>query len=160
MAIYVVYDCSLESAGHVKKPRPNYGLHAHYCPAIHREYHDIDYADKLSESEKEWMSRFMEEYTHSRFMNDGADHNLCVDDCAPEDGKTRHAAGCPRAARMRESNYRRRDLHGVMRAKNNLIPLHTPAGEETALRGHYGAGMNLDEDAIIAIIDQEKKERD
>lgn len=33
---------------------------------------DYDYIDELSEKEKDWLNRFTEEYTHSKFDHDGA----------------------------------------------------------------------------------------
>ncbi len=37
------------------------GLKKEFFSKIKQEYHDIDYVDKLSEQEKDWLSRFMNE---------------------------------------------------------------------------------------------------
>lgn len=77
---------------------------------IHREYHDIDYLHKLSPAEREWIGRFMDEYYQSAFCNDGKDHYPPASIDPPEWGPERQEI-------IRESNARRRCIHGKVREK-------------------------------------------
>lgn len=132
--------------GKKRGPKALYGLRRNAQPKIHREYCDQDYADKLSDADKEWLSRFNEEYLHSRFENDGKDHYQSVED---------------RRRLYNESNARRRDVLGIMRVKGTLQSLQAPAGRPgtgepgIALEEVYGApgGSYSEEDAIIARLD-------
>lgn len=55
-----------------KRDRAKYpGLEAKYFSRIKQEFHDIDYADQLSDKEKAWMSAFMEEWVGARLNHPG-----------------------------------------------------------------------------------------
>lgn len=73
---------------------------------IHREFHDVDYWDKLNPAEKEFLGRFFNETLQNTFSNDGKDHygdpELTVD---PEQQEL-----------YRESNHRREDVYGCAKA--------------------------------------------
>lgn len=49
----------------------NPGLNKRFFSRIKQEYHDIDYADQLTEEEKEWLSNFMEEDLGANFKHKG-----------------------------------------------------------------------------------------
>jgi hypothetical protein len=120
-------------------------------PRIHQEYHDIDYAHKLSPEEKEWLSRFMDETLASRSCDDGDDHYS-----SPEDRRRIYT----------ESNARRRDIYGVEKVRRRLRSLDRVAIEDSHSDDRWLAlvdafpttNPHLNEDALIAAIDSYKKE--
>lgn len=66
----------------------------------------MDYIDKLTESEKEWMSKFIEEELNTQFKNDGTDLN-----------KTREE----RKKIYDRNNRQNRDLYGTLKHKSNKL---------------------------------------
>lgn len=63
-----------KSLAHKKKrdSKKNPGLEKHLFSKIKQEYHDIDYIDKLSDEEKNWLSRFTEEDLGANIHHKGA----------------------------------------------------------------------------------------
>jgi len=84
-------------------PKP--GLKKTLFSRIKQEYHDVDYADKLSEKDSEWLSRFMEEDLGANLNHKGAKVYK----------KKLGKAEC-----YRRNNQRNRDLYSLAQATGKL----------------------------------------
>jgi hypothetical protein len=85
------------------------GLKKHRFSRIKQEYHDIDYAHKLSEEEKEWLNSFMEEDLGAR-MNHTGPKLLAKDKEAQRES-------------WRRNNSRNRDIYGQAKAQGRVLQL-------------------------------------
>lgn len=137
---------------------------------IHREYHDFDYLHKLSEEELEWMARFIDSELQSNTCSPGS--------CPPEEHEEHKRL-------YRESNARRGDLQGQLRIGRATIryrrrkgtdlyksfPVYPEYLDQEATMKDGGEIPNkhdlvgnrrhgLEEDAVIARIDRDKKQPD
>lgn len=132
-----------------RKPRrTEYGLLPSRFSKIHREYHDIDYANKLSPADKKWLGRFMDEYYGSRFERDETDL---------------HDTDELRRSVYNSSNHRRVDVQSVQTAMGRIASWDRSQGEGHAetIEEMYGPhGINTVEDALIAEIDNKRGRRE
>ena len=98
-----------KKAGRTRRDAAKYpGLNKSYFSRIKQEYHDIDYVNKLSEEEKEWLSSFMEEDLGARFNH--------------KRKKIYKKVGDKRAS-YRRNNYRNMDIYSNSKAANRLIDI-------------------------------------
>lgn len=108
------------------------GLKKNLFSKIKQEYHDLDYVDKLSEEEKEWLSRFMEEDLGARLNHDG---------------KKIYKKKLGKAECYRRNNQRNRDLYSLVQATGQLsVPENGPEGTQKS-----------PENALVALIDYKDK---
>lgn len=84
----------------------NSGLKNRYFSKIKQEFHDIDYAHKLNDEEKAWLSKFMNEDLGANFTDKG--NQIYTD---PKDRKESYA----------RNNSRNRDIYAISRAQGRLI---------------------------------------
>lgn len=105
-----------------------------YTTKVRREYLDMDYLDKLSEKEKEWLNKFTEEHLNASFQNSSKDLNR---------SKT------SKKKVYNENNARNRCLYGIAKASNRL--------DEVTYWDHEDKVESTNpEDAIIDYIDSQK----
>ena len=121
-----------------KREKEQYpGLKKHLFSKIKQEYHDIDYADKLSDKEKLYLSNFMEEFLGAR-----TNHS----------GKKIHKKLHTKAGRKKifdANNARNRDSYSNAKARGAIVdvdPKIILEGQETT----------NPEDTIIECIDLKK----
>lgn len=94
----------------------NVGLKKEFFSRIKQEYHDIDYCDKLSDKEKDWLSRFMQEDLGANFSHKG--------------GKI-YRSKRDRKACYDRNNARQRDIYGIAKATGKVIDIeYEPNTEE------------------------------
>jgi hypothetical protein len=92
-----------------KKPRDkikNVGLRKEKFSKIKQEFHDIDYAHKLSDKNKEWLSAFYEEDLGARFNHPN---------------KKIYKKRKDRLASYNRNNCRIRDVYANAKASGNLL---------------------------------------
>lgn len=118
------------------------GLDGRKFSKIKQEYHDLDYVDQLTDAEKDWMSRFMEEYLGARVKHKG---------------KKIHKGLNSKAGRKKlfdANNARNRDMYSLARA-TGLFSEEMPGNAIEALqREHYDA-QDI-ENRVIEEIDKKK----
>lgn len=155
--------------GHIVSNRRNrhrIALEKRGVRRIHREYHDFDYLEQLSEEELDWLAAFIDAELQSNVDCPGAEA------CPPEkhadhrrlfvrsDERRRCLHGCLRIgyARVRKSGRYENDyLHSenldqtVEKHDGETLSLHELVGNRT---------LGLEEDVIIARLDAGKKEPD
>lgn len=121
---------------------PQFGRKRHHIHLAGREYHDVDYWDKLSPEEAEFMAKFLEETLNGHFHEDSFYY---------ENDEERKKI-------WREQHARKRDLHGLasvgllgMYAKSYLPEMLPAEGEWDRLTGK---SMENTEDDIIDKLDR------
>lgn len=122
----------------------NVGLDGRKFSKIKQEYHDLDYIDQLSPEEKNWMSRFMEEYLGARVKHSG---------------KKVHKDLRTKAGRKRlydANNARNRDMYSLARATGLLNDADPGEAIEAIQFEHYNAHQI--EDKLIDQIDESRIE--
>lgn len=114
------------------------GLDKKVHPKVRQDYLDIDYADKLSDKEKEWLSNFNEEYVGASFTHKG---------------KSLHRTKKARKDCYDRNNARNRDVFALAKANGRLEGINE-------LTGEYNKAVDLNpntvEDAVIEVIDFKK----
>jgi hypothetical protein len=118
----------------------NVGLDGRKFSKIKQEYHDIDYVDKLSDEEKEWLSRFMEEDLGARFNHPG---------------KKVYRKKADRIASFRRNNARQRDMYSLAKATGLINDGEPGEAIEELQRQHYDA-QDI-ENRLIDAIDAKKE---
>lgn len=116
-------------------------LNSNYMPKVRQEYFDIDYLDQLSEKEKAFMNKFMNEELNASFKNDGTDLN-----------KTKEE----KRKAYSNNNSRNRCLYGVTKANGLMQNEDVPIFNDNNDIANY----ELTEDAMIAELDRKKKKED
>ncbi len=91
-----------------KQPRRNKvkypGLNKKYTTRIRQEFLDFDYIDQLSEKDKEWLNKYVEEELNTQFKNDGTDFNITKEE---------------RKKIYDRNNHQNSDLYGNLKNKDN-----------------------------------------
>lgn len=105
------YNKTKKNAGNGSKKKgrdkeKNSGLKSRYFSKIKQEFHDIDYANKLNEEEKAWLSKFMNEDLGANFTDKG--DQIYKDPNAIKESYNRN-------------NARNRDIYAISRAQGRLI---------------------------------------
>lgn len=88
------------------------GLEKNLFSKIKQEYFDIDYIEKLSESEKLWLSQFMEEYLGANVSKDRMQRVYGKDVLHKEDVKRKNC--------FNMNNARNRDVYSVSRVTGKI----------------------------------------
>ena len=114
------------------------GLQGRFFSKIKQEYHDIDYADKLSAKDADWMGRFMEEYLGARVNHEG-----------PKVHKKLHTKK-GRKKLFDPNNARNRDIYSQMRAQGRLHQGNTDVIIEDIQR-QYMEAQDIENRLIDAI---------
>lgn len=117
-----------------------FGLKKKYQPRSKRKFIDYDYIDKLTEKEKEWLSKFTDEYYSS---------NVHLND-----KKALHKSDKLRKDCYNRDNQIRRDVYAKEDFKQ-LVKKYFYSDELEALLGREGIEPSP-EDKIIEKIDNEK----
>jgi hypothetical protein len=115
----------------------NAALNPNYSPRIRREYLDFDYLDQLSDKDKEFLNKFVEEELNASFKKRG---NL---------NKTK----AERREVYSANNQRNRDAFGIGKATNRLIL----TGESVPYAEGNEKSAHDYEDALIDFIDSKDK---
>ena len=103
-----------------------------YTPKVRKEYLDMDYIDKLSEKEKIWLNKFMEESLNASFEKDNKKNII-------KSKKERKKI-------YNENNARNRCMYSVAKASRKL--------DEYVYENHEEISEGLSpEDALIEYID-------
>ena len=84
------------------------GLNPKLFSRIKQEFHDIDYAEQLSEKDKDYLSSFMEEKLGARFNHDGKKH---------------HKTKSSKRGIYNENNARQRDTYSLGRATGKMVDI-------------------------------------
>jgi hypothetical protein len=107
-----------------------------FMPKVRREYLDMDYISSLSEDEKAWLNKFIEEELNASFKNTRKDFN-----------RTK----AQKKAIYHKNNARNRCLYGIAKVTGNLkeIVIYDKDIKIT--------NPDLVEDALIAAIDDKAK---
>jgi hypothetical protein len=114
------------------------GLHKRFFSKIKQEYHDIDYINKLSEEDKEYLSSFMDEYLGANFTYNS---------------KKIHKKKMYKTKSYNAHNARQRDIFSIERAKGCLaIDLDVCA---RAIESRED--LKSPEDALIDFIDNKEE---
>ena len=116
-------------------------LNSNFMPKVRQEYFDLDYLHKLSDKEKEWMNKFMNEELNASFKNDGTDLN-----------KTKEE----KRKAYSKNNSRNRCLYGITKANGLMQNEDVPIFNENNDIDNY----ELTEDAMIAELDRKNKKND
>lgn len=116
-----------------KKKKTFHALNPYANPKVRREFIDVDYVDKLSDKEKEWLNKFMDEYNGANLDFENPRKNLHKTKKLKKDCTDR-------------VNARNRDLYAKSKIKNELYFLNEDIDGETD---------NI-EDALIDYIDNKK----
>jgi len=124
-------------------------LNPKFAPKVRKDYLDFDYLDQLSEEEKDWLNKFVDEELHASFKNDKRDLNRTKKD---------------RRRVYSNNNSRNRDLYGISKANRLLDKIEDMVQEESNLeiehksdiKTNHSEHYNLEEDAMIARIDKEE----
>ncbi len=92
----------------LKKTRRNQqkypGLNPRLTTRIRQEFHDFDYIEKLSDNDKSFLNKFIEEELNTKFKNDGTDFNQTKED---------------RKKIYDRNNHANRDVLGILKNKAN-----------------------------------------
>lgn len=121
-----------------RRAAKNPGLDKRFFSRIKQEYFDIDYLDKLSEKDKVWLGKFMEEDLGANFSHPGKKLYKKKD----------------RKLSYGRNNARNRDIYSQAKAQGKIMDL-TP---ETALDLWQDKYINYNtEDDLIDKIDQSKQ---
>lgn len=118
------------------------GLDKTLFSKIKQEYHDLDYLSQLSPKEKDWMSRFMEEYLGAKNEHEG---------------KSVHKKLNTKKGRKKifdPNNARNRDIYSSLRAQGRLMFDDPGQFIEALQQEHYDA-QDI-EDRLIDEIDKKK----
>lgn len=114
------------------------GLKKNLFSKIKQEFHDIDYADKLNDEEKQWLSAFMEEDLGARLNHPG---------------KKIYKKKQDKLECYRRNNKRNWDIYSINKAQGKIADIPDLAALDYL--------QNLDttnpEDSIIDLIDKSKK---
>lgn len=127
------------------------GIKKNYNLKIRQEILDQDYIDKLSDKEKDWLSRFNEEYVSANFNHEGKRIH-------PKKYKTKKVktTGATRKIDVfkkdceDKNNARNRDSYAITKS-NNMLKGAKDA--QTAVEGIRNYVTNETEDMLITIID-------
>lgn len=111
-------------------------LDPRYMPKVRQEYLDMDYINKLSNEEKKFLNKFIEEELNASFKKSNRS-NLTKD---PKKRKEIY----------NRNNARNRCLYGISKANNRLNDNINPSEIDTI------NNPQLTEDALIANIDRKK----
>jgi len=119
--------------GNAKYP----GLDKKYNLKIRQELIDQDYIDKLTDEEKDWLSRFNEEYVSANFQHKG---------------KKLHKTKKQKRERYQANNKRNVDIFAVSKANEML------RGEKDikSVLDKSDTNASQHEDTMIALIDMKK----
>jgi len=113
----------------------NAALNSNYTTKVRREFLDFDYIDKLSEKEKEFLNKFVEEEQNASFSKTKKNFN-----------KTKEA----QRKIYTNNNKRNNDVFGVTKATGRLLL----TGETTPYIEGNREVANDYEDALIDFIDK------
>jgi len=97
------------------------GLDKTLFSKIKQEYHDIDYAHKLNDNEKKWLSQFMEEDLGAQLNPDTLKSKY--------NRKALNKTKTQRKGCFDRNNHRNVDIYGVGRATGRLADIKAPAIE-------------------------------
>jgi hypothetical protein len=134
-----------------RRSKSKYGaLDPKFAPKVRKEYLDFDYLDQLSEEEKTWLNKFVDEELHASFKNDKRDLNKTKDD---------------KKRAYSNNNSRNRDLYSIAKVSNLVTKLEDLAENEITdidqtrsdIKTNHSENYNLEEDAMIARLDKKKK---
>jgi hypothetical protein len=81
------------------------GLTKQFFSRIKQEYHDIDYVEQLTEKQKDFLSRFMDEWLGAKLNNEG---------------KVFHKSKKMRRKCFNMNNSRNRDIYSIAKARGNI----------------------------------------
>lgn len=110
-----------------------------YMPKVRREYLDMDYLHKLSEKEKAWLNKFVDEELNASFKNDKSDLNK---------------AKKQKKRIFNQNNARNRCLYGVTKINGLLM-------DESYIKEEKNASNpNTLEDALIEYIDTKDSKKE
>jgi len=138
---------SSKSIPKVKKKRDQAktpGLEKRLFSKIKQEYHDIDYVDQLTDVEKDWLSRFMEEHLGANDKHKGKKIYKRLD---------------TKAGRKKiydPNNQRNRDIYGQAKAAGMTLDLD-PKFVVEALQAEND-WADTTEDKLIEMIDSKKSD--
>ena len=115
------------------------GLNEKYFSRIKQEYYDIDYINKLSSEEKEWLSSFMEEDLGARFNHKG---------------KKIYKKKSKKRESYDRNNARNRDIYSIAKATGKISDVSTEEAvsvwEDNYVNENY-------EDILIEELDKKNK---
>jgi hypothetical protein len=113
-------------------------------PRVRREFIDADYLNKLSETELEWYSKFIDEYVGANIKKSKKVNRVL----------TRHLHRTNEQAKQifDMNNRRNNDVYGVTKINGLLSDIDTVKGYGEIGRLH---NPDLVEDALIAMIDNQ-----
>lgn len=114
------------------------GLKKNLFSRIKQEYHDLDYLDKLSDKDKLWLSKFMEEDLGARFNHSGSKVYRKKRD---------------KIESYRRNNQRNRDLYSLLKATGKFNDTFT----EGFLTDLLEEETLSPEDALIDYIDSKSE---
>ena len=123
------------------------GLDKRFFSKIKQEYHDIDYAHKLSDKDQKWLSQFMEENLGAQ-LNEKTLKNKY-------NKKPIHKSKAQKKDCYDRNNARQRDIYGLSRATGKLNDY------DSNYVADYIESMSKDdmlsyEDELIKKLDDEK----
>lgn len=88
------------------------GLNKNLFSKVKQEYHDVDYADKLGETDKAWLSQFMEEYLGAQLHKPTLKNKY---NKGPKHRNKKLRKDC-----YDRNNARQRDIYGLSKATGRL----------------------------------------
>lgn len=89
------------------------GLEKNLFSKIKQEYFDLDYADKLNEEEKKWLSQFMEEYLGANVNKERMLRKYGTDVIHKEDDKRKNC--------FNMNNARNRDVYSISKVTGKMV---------------------------------------
>lgn len=120
-----------------KRKHDHPALNPYANPKIRREFIDIDYTDKLSSKDKDWLNKFMDEYNGANLDFKNSRKNLHKTKKLKKDCTDR-------------VNSRNRDIYGRSKIKNELHSLNEDFAVESG---------NVEE-AMVDYLDKKKSTLD
>lgn len=115
------------------------GLNRNKFSRIKQEFHDIDYADKLTQEEKIWLATFMEEDLGARMKHPG---------------KKIYKKKKDKLEAYRRNNKRNWDIYSIARATGMF---DNEELNNTMLDSRQNLETTHPEDAIVELIDEMRK---
>lgn len=114
-------------------------LNPRFYSRLKREFYDIDYIEKLSEQEKEWLNAFLEVELNASFTN--------------SEKKVVRNTKANRKRVYRNNYTRMTDIHGIMKSRGALDELDGKVDENQT--------TNAVEELLVSMIDlqNQKKEK-
>lgn len=123
-----------------KRSRTKYpGLVKGVNPKTRWEYLDQDYIDKLSDSEKEWLSNFNEEWLSGNFNHEGEQLHK-----TPEEKRECYT----------RNNARNRDLYTISRTRGWVVGMNE---SQDAIEDSQVTNPQSQEDALLTLMELKDK---